>query len=415
MRPALAEEVAVALEGSLNLRRTVLRLLDTIVPELGDWAAVVLLDSRSGALAVFGGDDPGFEAVVPRRSVAGLGLERILRTGQTELLHVAAEVVGTDGLADLVPHPGLRVEAARLRPVDALGLGLTARGVTLGALVVVRRHGRGYAEDEIVQAERTAGRAAVALDSARLYEERSRVAAALQASLQPPTLPEIEGVQLAAAYRPAIEQLDVGGDFYDVYGSDDDWLLTVGDVCGKGVEAAVLTGRARQSIRAAAHFERRPAQLLAALNTVLYEAGADRFITAICARLRTTADGESAEVEFAVAGHPPPVVLRADGRVEQLAATGTVAGVLPEVEYTSATVRLARGDSLLMFTDGIDEARGDDGFYGVERLLALLPGYAGTAPEVICEAVERDVVEHLAGNSHDDIALLTVTCGGRGS
>jgi sigma-B regulation protein RsbU (phosphoserine phosphatase) len=412
VRAELAEEVAVALAGSLNLRRTVLRLLDAVRPELGDWAAVVLLDSRTGALSLFGGDDPGFTATVSRRAVTGLDLERVLRTGQTEILHVAPETASADGLVGLVPHQALCEEAAALRPVDVLGLGLTARGMTLGALIVLRGQGRGYDEDEIVEAERLANRAALALDSARLYEERSRVASALQASLLPPELPEISGIQVAARYRPAIEQLDVGGDFYDIHGAGDDWLLTLGDVCGKGVDAAVLTGRARQSIRTAAHFERRPSELLSALNTVFYEDASDRFITVVCARLRPAPDGESAEVELAVGGHAAPILLRADGQVRQLEATGTVVGVLPEAEYRSATVRLERGDTLLMFTDGVEEARGEDGFYGLDRLLSLLPTYAGAGADALCAAVEQDVVEHLAGRPHDDIALLAVTCGG---
>ena len=211
-----------------------------------------------------------------------------------------------------------------------LGLGLTARGSTLGALVIVRGHGRSFDDDEIAFAERVASRAAMALASARMYEERSLIASELQHRLRPATLPDIDGVRLAARYRPAAEHLDIGGDFYDVHGSGDDWLVSLGDVCGKGVEAAVLTDRTRQSIRTAAYFDRRPTTVLAALNTVLYEAGFDRFVTVVCARIRTVPGGSHAEIELAVAGHPAPIVLRANGRVEQVDVSGMAVGLRPE-------------------------------------------------------------------------------------
>jgi serine phosphatase RsbU (regulator of sigma subunit) len=249
----------------------------------------------------------------------------------------------------------------------------------------------------------------MALDSARLYEERGRIASVLQSSLRPSALPEIDGVRLAARYRPAAEHLDIGGDFYDVHGSGDDWLLALGDVCGKGVEAAALTGRTRQSIRTAGYFDRRPHALLGALNKVLFDEHTREFVTVLCARMRRV-DGRLV-IDVAAAGHPGPILLRAGGRVEQVDVHGTAVGMVSEVEYREATCHLNPGDTMLMFTDGIDEAMGADGLYGVERLIALLPSYAGADPEVVCEAIEQNVVEHLDGRPHDDIALLAVTCG----
>ena len=400
----LAGEITLGLSGSLNLRRTVLHLLTLIRPRLADWAMLVLPDN-SGGLALYGGDSAGSHNVVARASVAATALGGVLRTGRTERLPLA------DGLWALIPDAALRAEAGRQGAGDMLGLGLTARGTTFGALVVVRGPNRDFSAHDIAVAEILAARAAVPLDSARLYEERGRIATALARSLRPPTLPEVAGLRLAARYRPAAEHLDLGGDFYDIHGSADDWLLSLGDVCGKGVEAAALTGRTRQSIRTAAYFDRRPARVLAALNTVLHETGSDPFVTVVCARVRPEHDGAHADVELAVAGHPAPLVLRSNGRVEQPEVSGTAAGMIPAVEYRSVTMRLERGDTMLMFTDGIDEAQGDRGLYGVDRLRALLPAYAGTAPGVVCEAVEQDVIEYLDGRPHDDMALLAVTCG----
>lgn len=402
-RAQLAEE-ALGLAGSLNLRRTALGLLTLLRPRLADWAMVVMLDSVSGGLQLFGGNDVSFRTVVAR-GAAGPGLLGVLRSGRTELLNLD----GDDRLSSLVPHPMLRDEVTKQNSAHVLGLGLTARGTTLGALVMVR--GSHFDDDEVALAENIAFRAAMALDSARLYEERGLIASELQHRLRPHTLPEIGGLQLAARYRPAAEHLDIGGDFYDVHGSDDNWLMSLGDVSGKGVEAAVLTDRVRQSIRTAAYFDRRPGTVLGALNTVLIDAGSDRFVTVLCARVRPTADGSHAEVEIAAAGHTAPIIMRANGFIEQIDVSGMAVGLRPAVHYRPATLRLERGDTMLMFTDGIDEAHGDNGFYGLERLTAFLPAYAGAGPDVICEAVERDVVEHLDGRSHDDIALLAVTCG----
>ncbi|WP_433160537.1 PP2C family protein-serine/threonine phosphatase [Kribbella sp. CA-247076] len=410
VRRELVEEVGQAMAGSLNPRRSVLQLLDSLCPELADWVVVVLSNPRTGGLQLFGGNDVASMIKVSRRAVAGLALDRVLATGLTEVLHVALDGV-EDGLGSLVPHQGLRDQAVALRPADVLGIGLTARGTTFGALIAVRGQGRGFGPDDIAVAEQVAARAALALDSARMYEQRARIASALQASLLPPDLPVVPGVDLGARYRPAMEQLDVGGDFYDVFGADDDWLVVLGDVCGKGVDAAVLTGRARQSLRTAAHFERDPAALLSALNAVFVEDISHRFITLVCLRVRPDADG-TLSVGVAVAGHSAPILVRADGSVGEVAAEGTVLGVVPVADYETVTVRLEAGDRLVMYTDGVEEARGDDGFYGHARLVGLLRQYAGAAADVLCAAIEQDVVEYLDGRAHDDIAVLALGCTG---
>jgi phosphoserine phosphatase RsbU/P len=408
VRPELVEEVGLAMAGSLNLRRSVLQLLDGVCPELADWAIVVLTNPRGSGLQLVGGSDLTAVRKVSRRMIAGQALERVLATGLTELLHVALGEF-EDGLASLIPHAALCAEASALRPADVLAIGLSARGSTLGALVLVRGQRRGFGPDDIEVAERIAGRAALALDSARLYEQRAQIASALEDSLVPPPLPEVPGAELAARYRAAEEQLDIGGDFYDVFRAGDDWLVVLGDVCGKGVDAAVLTGRARQSLRTAAHFERDPGALLAALNAVFHNDTSHKFITLVCLRVRTGEDGVLT-VDLAVAGHQSPLLVRAGGEVDEVEADGTVLGVVAEASYPTTTVRLLPGDQLVLSTDGVEEARGADGFYGRERLFELLRSYAGAKPGVVCAAVEQEVLEHLAGHAHDDIAVLSIGC-----
>lgn len=403
VRAHLAEEITLDLGGSLNLRRSALRLITLIEARLADWAMVVMPDGRTGELVAVGAADSG-GVVLRRATLEGLPLGRILHTGRTE------QLVGSE-LSGLVPIQPFHASAMDLTPAEVLGLGLTARGGTFGALVLLRRANAGFDPDDVAFAELVAGRAALALDSARLYEDQARIASVLQQNLRRPSLPEIPGVRVAARYRAAAEHLDVGGDFYEVSGRDDDWLIAIGDVCGKGVEAAALTGCARQSLRTAAYFDRRPAAVLAALNSVLDESISMPFVTVLCTRVRPNPDGTHADVELATAGHPAPIIVRADGGVEQAEVYGTAAGVVSEMAYGAVSLRLHRGDTMLLFTDGIDEARGDDGQYGTERLHALLPTYAGASPEIICEAVEQDVIEYLDGRRHDDMALLAVTCG----
>jgi serine phosphatase RsbU (regulator of sigma subunit) len=403
------DDVEFALNGSLNLRRTVLQLLSTVRPVLADWAMLAMPDHRTGGLAVYGGADVAFTSVISRSSATERGLDQVLRIGQRVHRLIDLDETAAD-IATRVRHAGLAGELAHLRPVDVLALPLTARGTTMGAFVLARSAGRRFDDDTIGEAERVAAIAAIALDSARIYEERGQLAEVLKRTLRPPTLPRLTGLAIAARYRPAVEHLEIGGDFYDVVGTDDDLLLTLGDVCGKGVDSAALTVQARQTIRTAAHFDRRPDRVLDALNSVLCDQKATGFVTALCARVRNGPDGEGAEADVAAAGHPGPIVVRANGLVEQVDVSGIAAGVKPGAPYHLTTVRLHRGDTMLMFTDGVEEARRDERLYGVPRLFDLLPAYAGAGGDVICEAVERDVLEYLDGEPHDDMALLAVTC-----
>lgn len=405
-RTQLAEEVELGLAGSLHPRRTAMRLLTLLKPELADWALLAMPDARSGGLLLQGGESVGFTATISQTAIAGSRLDRVLRTGNTDSI---AEI-GDSSLTELLPHPALRAEVTRLGITHLLAVGLNARGATLGALLLARR-GAFDAEDTAF-AGHVAARATIALDSARLYEERTQIAAVLSSALRPPSLPEVEHLHLAARYRPAAEHIDIGGDFFDVLGADRDWLITLGDVSGKGVEAAALTGRTRQSIRTAAYFDRRPATVLRALNSVLYETRPEQFVTMLCAGIHIADSGAHVDVELATAGHQAPLVIRHDGHVEQLEVFGTACGMIPDVEYRTITLRLGRGDTMLMFTDGVDEAHGAQGLFGVERLMGLLPPYAGASPDVVCEVVEQHVVEYVDGRPHDDIALLAVTCPG---
>jgi serine phosphatase RsbU (regulator of sigma subunit) len=407
-RHDLGQILDVELSGSLNLRRTVMRILEVTRSRFADWAVLVTADPRSESLTLYGGGDLGYAATL-RRDVSAELLLRVIESGQHELLSVDQEAAPFDALTALLPVEELRAQAAALRPADVLALPMAARGGTLGALVMVRRSGRGFAPTDVALLGRFADRAALALDSARIYEDHARVARVLEESLRPPGLPVVPGVEIATSFRAAAEHLEIGGDFYDVHGDDGSWLVVLGDVCGKGVDAAVLNSRARQSIRTAARYDRSPGRILSTLNDVLYDDASDKFVTVVCALVSPRDDG-SVLVQVAVAGHPAPLVVRADGEVEQPAVNGRLAGVIRHDDpYEEVGFELLPGDAMVLFSDGIYEAKGPRGLYGMDRLRKVLARYAGSGAVPMCEAIEQDVVEHLGGHGHDDMTALVVS------
>nr|WP_019809681.1 PP2C family protein-serine/threonine phosphatase [Saccharomonospora halophila] len=396
---------------SLNVRRTMLRAVRLAVPQLGDWAMVAVFDDM-GAWVV-GGPDGGSggarsaDPVPVGRLDPGSALARIKRVGHTELRTARDDDLGAV-LRDLVPLESLREQAESLEPSSVLAVGLDSGGTTNGVLVTVTGPDRAYTDGEVRLTEEFGRRVAVAVQSAKLYEERAEMAEALQETLRPPELPQYPEVRMAARYRSSSERTDIGGDFYDVHGASDDFTVVIGDVCGKGIRAGVLTGQARQTIRTAAHIDRSPSRVLRTLNEVLRTQPEKRFVSLACVRLRRGRDDGDLLATLAVAGHPPPLVLRRDGTVDEPDARGTVAGIVPNLSYDEVDFRLAPGETLLLYTDGVDEARGPYGFFGADRLRRLLPHYAGASPATLCEAVEQHVVEHIGGEGHDDIAVLAI-------
>jgi sigma-B regulation protein RsbU (phosphoserine phosphatase) len=245
---------------------------------------------------------------------------------------------------------------------------------------------------------------------AEAAELRARqVSEALQRSLLPPHLPAIPGMELSAAYRAGTADSVVGGDFYDVLGlGEGRWGIAIGDVAGKGPEAASITGLARYTLRTAAAQHAGPADVLRALNEALLREGADhRLCTAVFGILSSA--GPHPTLRLAIGGHPSPLLLRADGTVETVGAPGTLLGATPSPVFHDQDIALAAGDALLLYTDGVTEARTADGRFGLERLKAVLAGCAGLGAAQLADRVERTVGElgdPTAGG--DDVALLVL-------
>jgi PAS domain S-box-containing protein len=250
---------------------------------------------------------------------------------------------------------------------------------------------------------------AQALERARLYEERAYVARTLQAGLLPHQLPLIDGLDVSVHYRPLGDGGEVGGDFYDVFATEDGrWLVAVGDICGKGTAAAVLTGVVRSTVRALALRDPDPSDILGGVNTALLrEASPQALATAACGLIER--DGDAFAVTVAAGGHPPPLVRRADGAVEAVHAGGPLLGFLPAPTLPPAKLRLEAGDLLLLYTDGIIDARPDGAEpFGEERLAdALATAADGDAISVIA-AVDAAVRAYAPGPPRDDKALLAV-------
>jgi PAS domain S-box-containing protein len=292
---------------------------------------------------------------------------------------------------------------------------LTARGRILGAMTLVSAGSRRrFTEDDLALAEEFARRAALAIDNARLYSERDHVARALQASLLPPSLPDIPGVDVAARYVAAGEGNEVGGDFYDVFQARrNSWCLAIGDVAGKGPEAAAVAGLARHTLRAAALQARRPKQMLRTLHEALMrdETSADRFCTVCCGLLRRTDAG--VELSLSCAGHPLPIVARASGAVETIDCRGTLVGLADPVRLQDQIVPLAHGDVAVLYTDGATEAhKTPDALFGEDRLARIIGECASRPADEIADRILSEVVAFGPPEPRDDIAILVLKVDG---
>jgi len=260
---------------------------------------------------------------------------------------------------------------------------------------------------DLALAEELGTQVAVAIRVDRLFRRRSEVAEALQASLLPRVLPDVPGIELAAAYMGATEGLDVGGDFYDVYRIPGGWGLAIGDVAGKGQEAAALTAAARYAIRVIAHWEPDPVAVLTKANDVLLaEQSGGRFVTAKTAHMAW--HGRSLHVSLGTAGHPGPAVIRSDGRVEMLGGGGLPLGLFPVAQPGLEEIDLAKGDLLFFYTDGLTETRSPDMSYYEERLPDELVTMVGRSAAEVVAGVQARAEAFSAGEMRDDLTVLAL-------
>ncbi|MFE0508834.1 PP2C family protein-serine/threonine phosphatase [Streptomyces sp. NPDC058964] len=291
---------------------------------------------------------------------------------------------------------------------------LPGHGVPAGALILLRSSTeQAFTEGEEVFARLFAARAGAALSAARLYTEQATITATLMRELLPPMLHSVHGVEYAGRYRASNDHERIGGDFYDVHPSADpspETLVVLGDVAGKGLEAAVLTGKIRNTLHALLSLAEDHERVLELLNGALLSSHHTRFATLVLASVRRSAG--RARLRVTSAGHLPPLIVRADGTVEELRARGTLVGALPTVEAHTVRTVLAPGETCLLYTDGITEARGGplgDEFFGEHRLRRALSECAGMPAEAVVERVQMLAGQWLGSGRHDDMATVAIS------
>ena len=274
---------------------------------------------------------------------------RAARTGTSVFL--------SDEASLLEQFPGL-AGAPYPRAGSYAAVPLVAYGRTLGVLSFGFTRTVAFDRGERGLLHALAAQAAIALARAQLYEREHAVSQTLQASLLPRALPDVPGLDLAGRLEAGAHGVEVGGDFYDAFALDDGaWGIAIGDVCGKGVDAAALTALARHTIRAAAHAYRSPEQVLEALNrAVLDESRPGQFLTAVFARLEPLSRG-GFRLALACGGHPPPVVIDADGLARELACAGTLLGVIEDPRIAGNAIDLEPGDTLAALHGRADRGR----------------------------------------------------------
>ena len=416
----LAREREARREAELSADRT--RRLQTATAalsaasspsEVGDVAvcqAIEAFKAEAGALAFVDGSDIavssdwGFEniAMDPWRRFP-LDMETptgdALRSGEPVYLAT---------LDDWEHYPELRTRIeGRFAAMAAVPMAFA--GAVRGALLLCLKH-----EHQFMAADRSflaslADQTAHALERARLFEERAYVANTLQTGLLPDRLADIPGLELAVRYHSIADGGAVGGDFYDCFDiSPGRWLVAVGDVAGKGTAAAVLTGLARHTLRAIALREEKPEEMLRFLNEALRRQSVESaFCTVGCATLEPS--GRGFEARLAAGGHPFPLLIRAGGRSEEVVARGMLLGVEPDPMLTPVSLTLDPGDTLVLYTDGVVDARAADGDrFGEERLRAAVDDAAGGSAEAMATAVDQAVAAFEPDRQRDDRAIVVL-------
>jgi PAS domain S-box-containing protein len=399
------------LASSLDYQQTLRNVAGLAVPQIADWCAVDLFDEGGEREPVaVAHADPGklqmaerLRAFEPQQLDPERGLGRVRRTGEALLYPEIPDALLVEAAVDAEHLSRLRAVGMR----SVLVVPLNVRGRTIGALTMVSAESaRTFGQGDLEFAEQIAERAAHAVENARLYTERSRIARTLQRSLLPEALPEVPGWEIAALYRPAGQGNEVGGDFYDFWEVGGEWLLMVGDVTGKGVGAAAVTSLARHTAWTASEFDSRPAQILARVDAALKRQPTLSVCTALCLRL-TRGRGT-----IASGGHPLPLRLAADG-ISEVGRHGTLLGAFDEISVSEAPIAMRPGQTLVIVTDGVTDAVGAGGErFGMGRLREVLAGGHELAPSEIRKRLVAALEDFQVGPQHDDTAVIVMRFSG---
>ncbi|GAA0223286.1 SpoIIE family protein phosphatase [Cryptosporangium japonicum] len=396
-RLAFLAEASLVLDANLDVDETLHRLARMAVPPVADACLVYLRGNGGLELVAVTHVDASIEAGLRAHAVHCPAIAGHLGSafGSTDSQLIPAG-------CDCAAAPGV------WRYGGGQVVALRARGRVLGAMWLASEQEQridGLFTSSLAQ------RAALALDNALLYRERRRAVIALQSRLLPPRLPRLVGFDLAAWYEVADASLDVGGDFYDVVpAADGSFTLVIGDVCGRGAEAASITGLARHTLRVLLEDGWAPAAALSRLNkALLSEAVPRRFCTVLLITMLPSEAG--VEATIASGGHPLPLLLRRSGEVTEVGRPGHLLGVLPTVRNRETDLKLEPGDTIVLYTDGVSEARGTDGMFE-DRLHAEVRARAGLPPGELVGGLRRAVTRYRQSGA-DDMAMLAIRVRGR--
>jgi serine phosphatase RsbU (regulator of sigma subunit) len=416
---AFLTEAGAELASSLDYRRTLGRVGRLAVPRLADGSVIDVVE-----------DDRALHQIaVVHVDAAKARLVEDLEQRYPSDSKLPSSPIGrllSEGTPLLVPNvtpkwlSGMARDSAHLSDLRRLGLRslmavpLVVRGRVLGALTFLAgdESGRTYGPTDLRLAEGLARQAALAIDNASLFGQRSEVARTLQRALLPPALPRIDGVEVAARYRAAGAGMEIGGDFYDVFEiGAGRWAVAIGDVCGKGPEAAAVTGLARHTLRTAALEPRDPSDVLAVLNEAIRSDSENvAFCTVAYGNLSVAPSG--IRLALCLGGHPPPLVRRADGSVVPAGRPGTMLGVIDEPVLENDEIHLAPDESVVLYTDGLIERAGGDVLGTEARLAETLAAGAGGTAEALVDRIDEAFGVSEAELTRDDIALLVLRVSG---
>jgi PAS domain S-box-containing protein len=410
-------EASRLLASSMDYTETLQKIARLAVPQIADWCAVDVLGENGEIerVAIHHSD--------PRKVELAERLNRDYRPKLDDPVGIAEVIRGAEPRLYTDINPDALAAYARdsahlqlLREIQVTAVvivPLAAPTRTLGAITLASSESsRRLSQADLGLAIRLGRRAGTAVENARLYTERTRIANILQRALLPEILAEIPGVEIQTLYSAAGELNEVGGDFYDVFDYDEHrTVLTIGDVCGKGPRAAGVTALARHTLRAAALVGQSPTEMLTTLHQALLRQPPGADMCTVCL-IMLTREERGARLTIALAGHPPPLLISPRGEVEQVGHSGTILGVVDPLNISEREITLAAGTTLLLYTDGVIEAGRPDRMLGEDGLLELCAAAPGVPLARFLEQIETAALERAQGSLRDDIALLALRAEG---
>lgn len=408
----MLDDIARVADGGRSLDETLDAITRIIVPELGDICAIDVIENDRVRRAALHADGPDAAGIAERLKARGPRLQEQIASdasrerqeprrfelrSEEDLRRFASDEEDLEFLRSLGVRSGVTVE-------------LRARGRPTGMLTIsVGPSGRRFDDSDVHFVTILAGRVALALDNAGLFSvlerterERAEIAETLQRGLLPPPLPHIPGWSVAATYRPAGAENEIGGDFYDAFRIAGGWMVVIGDVTGRGAKAAAVTAHARYTLRTAAALTGDPVVALRTLNRELLA----RQGAALCSVAAMAFSEDPDEpVRLAVAGHPPPLLVDGDS-VTEVTSPAPVLGAFTDETWALESTRVAPGQQLVVVTDGVTEMVGDGERFGEKRLCAQLEGIS--SPALATQRIEGALHEFAGGTLDDDAAILAI-------